>query len=99
MKKRARSHIKDGVRRKKRGGATYNWCCPKCRKTYKENYSTKCSLCHGDLFNIGYKLRPPSKTDDKGWKKVQVIVDREITYREEKARRDIIKSLENEKKS
>ena len=97
MKKRSRSSMKDGVRRKRNPGSTHNYCCPDCKKFYKGFYLKTCPQCHGDLHGIGYRFRPPGKSDAKGWKAVQLIIDRDIEYKEKEARKEILKSVEHEK--
>ena len=50
-----------------------NRCCIKCRKVSKVLYH--CSLCGAEMENVGHNWRLPKKGDDKGWAKVQEIID------------------------
>ncbi len=63
----------------------------------REN-TPKCVFCKMELYNIGYKVAIPKKTDLQGWKNIKKLsFERDIKHLERKAIEDVREKHEIEK--
>ncbi len=80
----------------------YNWVCFECRYSKRQSKAKqdtpKCVFCKRELYNIGYKVKIPKKTDLEGWSKIKkTSFERDIKYLEQKTVGDIRQKHEIEK--
>jgi hypothetical protein len=75
--------------------ATYT--CISCRFSAKATYV--CPYCHTPMTYMGKAFKPPRKTNDSQWRKVELLVEHDIRFGYCKCHRDSgkIKSLSDAK--
>ena len=63
----------------------YLWAfaCLNCRKSFKRTYSEdskKCPHCGENAINLGRHFKPPKRSDDEQWEKVQFLIDNGFAF-------------------
>ncbi|WP_163831842.1 hypothetical protein [Spartinivicinus ruber] len=60
------------------------YTCFNCRSTYKRPFEgvlyRKCPTCGGQSLSMDIRFRPPKKSNDKQWKKVQFLVENGFNF-------------------